>query len=64
MPMMNATLNSSPQPETKVSVISVSPMPSMSPTTTPPTRNRAESSGNHQPKAGRSTPISSKGMTP
>ena len=34
------------------------------PTTMPATKNRADSSGNHQPKTGRGRPISSKGITP
>ena len=64
MPMMKATPSRSAQPATKVSAISASLMRSIRPTAMPPTRNRADSSGNHQPKAGRGRPISSKGMTP
>ena len=63
MPMMRATPSMSAQPATKVSAISSSRRRSTRPMTMPLTRNRAESSGNHQPQEGRARPISSKGMT-
>ena len=63
MPMIRATPNRSAQPATNTSAISLSFIRSMSPTIMPPTKNRAESSGNHHPRVGRASPISSKGTT-
>ena len=63
MPMMNATPSSSAAPETKAFTVSSSERPQQMPVRMAAPRNRAESSGNHQPSSGRAAPISPKGMT-